>query len=87
MKRRVIWELPAVEQLLILAKTDRELALRIVAAVRRYAAGDGGDVKKLRARPGEWRLRIGDWRVIFTADPALNAVDVLAILNRRDAYD
>lgn len=86
MKRRVIWELPAVEQLLVLAKTGREVSLRIVSTVRRYAVGDGGDVKKLQGRPGEWRLRVGDRRVIFTADPALNAADILAILNRRDAY-
>jgi mRNA interferase RelE/StbE len=86
-RRRVIWELPAVEQLLTLAKTDRESATRIVAGVRRFAAGDGGDVKKLQGRSGEWRLRVGDWRVIFTADPALDAIDVLAVLNRRDAYD
>jgi mRNA-degrading endonuclease RelE of RelBE toxin-antitoxin system len=32
-------------------------------------------------------LRAGDWRIIFMVDPALNAIDVLAILNRRDAYD
>lgn len=44
-------------------------------------------MKKLQGRPGEWRLRVGDWRVIFTADPAMNAIDVLALLNRRDAYD
>jgi len=86
-RRRVIWELPAVEQLLALARTDRETAQRVVAALRRFAAGDGGDVKKLQGRPGEWRLRVGDWRVIFTADPAMNAIDVLALLNRRDAYD
>ena len=87
MKRRVIWESPAVEQLLDLARTDREGARRVVAAIRRFAAGDGGDVKKLQGRPGEWRLRVGDWRVIFAADTTLDAIDVLALLNRRDAYD
>jgi mRNA interferase RelE/StbE len=86
-KRRVLWELPAVEQLLALAKTDRDVAVRIVASMRRFAAGDGGDVKKLEGRSGEWRLRVGDWRIIFTADPAMNAIDVLAVLNRRDAYE
>ena len=25
----------------------------------------GGDVKKLRAKTGEYRLRIGRWRVLF----------------------
>ena len=87
MKRRVVWELPAVEQLLVISRSDRGLALRIVSAVRRYAGGDGGDIKKLQGRAGEWRLRVGDWRVIFTTDQSQNAIAILAIVDRKDAYD
>ena len=87
MKRRVIWDLPAVEQLLLLARIDREAAARVLATVKRYGAEGSGDIKKLQGRAGDWRLRSGDWRVILGSAPELNAVHIMAILNRRDAYD
>ena len=59
----------------------------MLATVKRYGAKGGGDIKKLQGRSGEWRLRSGDWRVNFGSVPELDAIHVLAVLNRRDAYD
>ncbi len=85
--RAVLWESGAVDDLLSLATRDRSQARRIFLAVRTFASEARGDVRKLEGRAGEWRLRVGDWRVIFAADPATNAVHVLAVRQRRDAYD
>ena len=41
------------------------------------------DVKSLVNRPG-YRLRVGDWRIIYTMDEA--TLDVLAIETRGDVY-
>ncbi|MDH7578878.1 MAG: type II toxin-antitoxin system RelE/ParE family toxin [Bacillota bacterium] len=45
-----------------------------------------GDVKKLKGLEGKFRLRVGDWRVIFYFDPPMRKMFVLEILPRRDAY-
>jgi mRNA interferase RelE/StbE len=79
------WELEAIEQLVSLAAQNRRQADRIVAALRTYARERRGDVKKLRGGEDEWRLRVGDWRVVFQLDG--DVVHVLSVLLRRDAYD
>ncbi len=40
------------------------------------------DVKPLQGRPGWWRLRVGDWRILYLADA--NGIVVERIVNRRD---
>ena len=35
---------------------------------------------------GDYRLRVGDWRVLFTPDRAEKVIFVYAILPRGDAY-
>jgi mRNA interferase RelE/StbE len=57
----------------------------VLNALERYLRDDVGDVKKLVGRHDEWRLRVGDWRVIFELEG--DSVRVVAVLLRRDAYD
>ena len=38
---------------------------------------------KLRGREG-WRIRIGDWRVIYTIDDAAALVTIVAVRRRRE---
>ena len=87
MRHHVSWETEAVEKLMLLSRTDPRTGRRIVQAVRRYANGDSGDVIKLHGNAEEWRLRVGDLRVIFTILPSAGGINVLDVLNRRDAYD
>jgi mRNA interferase RelE/StbE len=61
--------------------------------VRVRAALDGltrrpptGDIRKLQGIEGEWRLRVGDWRVRFRLSRDQRWVDVLRILPRGRAY-
>ncbi len=43
-------------------------------------------VKKLMGPEGRYRIRVGDYRVIYTiADDVLDVV-VVEVVNRRDAY-
>ncbi len=44
------------------------------------------DVRPLRAQPAAWRLRVGDWRVIYDVDLRDRIVEVHLILPRGDAY-
>jgi mRNA interferase RelE/StbE len=45
-----------------------------------------GDIKKLQGVEGEWRLRVGNWRVRFRLSHDGRWVDVLRILPRGRAY-
>lgn len=44
-------------------------------------------VRKLRAvRPQRYRLRVGDWRVLYTVDDPLHEVRIYRIKHRAKAY-
>jgi mRNA interferase RelE/StbE len=44
-------------------------------------------VKKLEGDPARWRIRVSDWRIIFTIDDEQHVVDVLYVRHRSKAYD
>ncbi len=64
---------------------DRETALRILHAIDRYLTTGAGDLKKLQPPRLEFRLRVGDYRVLFLPKQEL-AIQVLRVLHRKDAY-
>lgn len=41
---------------------------------------------KLRGRRNLWRMRVGDYRVVYTVDDDEKVVDIIAVRHRRDAY-
>ena len=48
------------------ARLDRPMRERIVAAVERFAETGMGDVRRLRGKEQEiYRLRVGEWRILF----------------------
>jgi mRNA interferase RelE/StbE len=80
--RRVVFRPAALHDL---ARLDRIVQARIDAALVRFAATGHGDVKSLKDRPGEMRLRVGKWRIFFCLEPP-DLIRVLAIDNRGEAY-
>ena len=65
---------------------DRETALRLLETLARFLETQAGDVKQLRGfDPPLYRLRIGDWRVIFRKSGD-ESIDVVRVRNRREAY-
>jgi len=66
-------------------RLDRIVQARITAALIRYATTGHGDVKSLKDRSGEMRLRVGKWRIFFYFEPP-DLVRVLGIDNRGEAY-
>lgn len=61
---------------------------RILSAIMRLARGAelAGDIKRLRGS-GEYRLRVGDWRVRFERDDRQLIIVVVRVLPRGRAYD
>jgi mRNA interferase RelE/StbE len=72
---------PVTKTLRRLTRNERE---RIIAAIERLPAGD---VRRLTGRRGEWRLRLGDWRVLIRLDQQAHLIVVTAVKPRGGAYD
>jgi mRNA interferase RelE/StbE len=43
--------------------------------------------KKLKGYKDLWRVRVGDWRVLYIIDDAAKLVTVTRIAHRREAYE
>lgn len=43
--------------------------------------------KKLKGYKDLWRVRVGDWRVVYIIDDPANLVSVTRIAHRREVYD
>jgi mRNA interferase RelE/StbE len=42
--------------------------------------------KKLKGGDNEWRIRVGDYRIVYVIDDTAKTVDVTRIAHRRDVY-
>jgi len=80
---QIAWTPAAIDDLADLAHPT---VTRIRRGVRRYAETHQGDVKKLKGMDERWRLRVGDWRVLFRFVPESQTLIVMRVLNRREAY-
>ena len=67
-----------------LVQLVREQRQRIVAALEKLENGLAGDVKRLTNFTPEYRLRVGDYRVLFEIER--DSVVVYRICPRREAY-
>ncbi|MGH7458790.1 MAG: type II toxin-antitoxin system RelE family toxin [Longimicrobiaceae bacterium] len=81
---RIQWRPRAVKDF---DRLDARVQRRVATALERLAATKQGDVRKLTdTDPPEWRLRVGDWRVLFARDKAAGVLTVLRVLPRGKAY-
>jgi mRNA interferase RelE/StbE len=75
-----------------MVKIPRPDALRILYRLtelqKAMDAGDSTsfDIKALQGHSARWRLRVGDYRVVYTVEDGQLIVWVLAAGNRRDIY-
>jgi mRNA interferase RelE/StbE len=66
---------------------DRTVAARIlkrIEALRLEPRPSG--CRKLEGTDNLWRIRIGDWRVVYSVDDTRTLVEVSVIRHRREAY-
>jgi mRNA interferase RelE/StbE len=70
-----------------LERLDRPTRKRVLGALRKLAADPhAGQLRKLKGR-SEYRLRVGELRVLLELDPASFAIIVKRVLPRGRAYD
>jgi mRNA interferase RelE/StbE len=43
--------------------------------------------KKLKGGDNEWRIRVGDYRVVYEIDDSARTVDVTRVAHRREVYE
>ena len=43
--------------------------------------------KKLRGYKDQWRIRSGDWRVVYIIDDASKLISITRIAHRREVYE
>ena len=79
--KHIVWTEPAKADV---RRLDKPTAMRILAALHRFADSGEGDVKALQERE-ELRLRIGDYRLFFVC-PAADTIEIRRVLHRREAY-
>ncbi len=65
---------------LVLARVVRKL--ESLADVPRPAG-----CKKLKGYKDMWRIRIGDWRVVYLIDETVKLVSIVRIAHRREVYE
>jgi mRNA interferase RelE/StbE len=71
----------AEKDLRAIPKRDGE---RIARAIMSLKSALTGDVKRLTNFTPEYRLRVGDWRVLFEIEK--DKITIYPILHRREAY-
>lgn len=70
-----------------LGKLDRAVQLRVRAAIDLLSEDPRPPrATKLVGGDGEWRVRTGDFRIIYQIDDGVLLVLVLALGHRRDVY-
>jgi len=72
-------------------KLDKKVRQRIQSALLELEQAENPllhkDVRNLTGKlRGDYRLRVGDWRILFTPDRAEKVIYVYAVLPRGDAY-
>lgn len=66
-------------------KLDRPAAMRVFDTVLRFARSASGDLKPLHGEMTDsWRLRAGDYRVLFTIEGS--TMYIFGVRHRSEAY-
>jgi mRNA interferase RelE/StbE len=63
------------------------IALRILQRIEALAVTPRpAGCRKLVGSDNLWRIRVGDYRVVYSIDDPQGVIDVVAVRHRRDAY-
>jgi mRNA interferase RelE/StbE len=67
---------------------DATMRVRVIRALRELANEPRPHgCRKLVDSENKWRVRVGDYRIIYAVDDAARAVDVIAVRHRGKAYE
>ena len=66
---------------------ERPFALRMLSAIESLADDPRpSGCRKIRGSKDLWRIRIGDYRVVYSVEDASRVIDIVVVRHRSDAY-
>lgn len=80
MKYNIIYEKRCLKYL---KKLDKNMQLRIIKAINQLPLGD---VKRLQGNTEDYRLRVGNYRIIFSKDDEKLIILIIEIGSRGEVY-
>jgi mRNA interferase RelE/StbE len=70
-----------------LERLPNDAAARILAKIEALSDNPRpGGVIKLHGQKGLWRMRVGDYRIVYSIRDSDHTIDVSVIRHRRDVY-
>ncbi len=70
-----------------LERLDKQVVRRIIEKIEGLSSSPRPpECCKVHIYPGLWRLRAGDYRVIYSIEDERRHVDIIAVRHRGDAY-
>ena len=71
-----------------LHRLTKTVVERIAARIEKLSASPRPNgCKKLKGGANEWRIRVGDYRIVYSIDDAQKLVDVVRIAHRKEVYE
>ena len=81
---RILLTRSAEREILELPGTIQERVERAIDLLRVTPRPSGS--RKLRGSSGLWRIRVGDYRVVYMVDDRTRTIDVSHVRHRKDVY-
>ena len=75
----------AAKELFKLPKRVNNKLIKAIMSLSEYPRPVGA--KKLRGGSDNWRIRVGDYRVVYAVNDEILVVDVRKVGHRKDIYD
>lgn len=83
MNYEIAYTAKALADIAALPEKIRKQVEKKIAGLRSW----GGDVKKLEGNTNRYRLRSGDFRILFEIRKGVLVIVILEVLDRKEAYD
>lgn len=81
---RIEWRRSALRDL---RRVDAQSAARVIAAVEGLASDPfPNGCRKLVGAKQSWRIRVGDYRVVYSPLEEIVTIDIVRVVHRRDVY-
>jgi mRNA interferase RelE/StbE len=72
----------------LVALTDKKLTVRLIAKMEALIENPRpAGCKKLQGFRDLWRIRVGDYRIVYAIDDDAKRLDIMRIAHRSEVYD
>jgi mRNA interferase RelE/StbE len=81
----VVFSRTALKELRKIAMNEQDILIQAAEALAENPRPDG--CKKLKGNNGYYRIRVGDYRIIYDIQDDILYIEILHMKHRKDAYD